>query len=83
MQALNSTKWFQPIIPGLLGLIPNCAASVIITRLFAMGGLTLGACIAGLVANAGLGLAMLIKQNPNKKHTFYIILSLYLNNIFV
>jgi len=74
---LNSTKWFQPLIAGLIGLIPNCASSVIITRLFAMGGLTLGACVSGLVANAGIGLALLVKQNENKKHTLYIILTLY------
>ena len=76
-QSLIATKWLQPFIAGLIGLIPNCASSVIITRLFAMGGLTLGACVSGLVANAGIGLALLVKQNENKKHTLYIILTLY------
>ena len=38
-----------------------------------MGGLTLGACVSGLVANAGIGLALLVKQNENKKHTLYIL----------
>lgn len=75
--ALNSAKFVQPFIAGLVGLIPNCASSVVITNLFAMGGLSLGACISGLVANAGIGLTILLKQNANKKHTIYIILSLY------
>ena len=79
--ALNSAKYLQPIIAGLIGLIPNCAASVVITNLFAMGGLSLGACIAGLIANAGLGLTILVKQNTNKKHTVFIIVTLYLISV--
>ena len=80
-QALNSALFAQPFIAGLIGLIPNCVSSVVITNLFAMGGLSLGACISGLVANAGMGLALLVKQNSNKKHTIYIILSLYLISV--
>ena len=80
-QALNSAKFAQPFIAGLIGLVPNCASSVVITNLFAIGGLSLGACISGLVANAGMGLAILVKQNSNKKHTMYIILSLYLISV--
>lgn len=78
---LNAVKWIQPFIAGLVGLIPNCASSVIITNLFAMGGLSLGACISGLIANAGIGLAVLVKQNPNRKHTISIILTLYLISV--
>ena len=81
ISALDTAKFAQPIVAGLVGLIPNCASSVIITRLFAMGGLSLGACISGLVANAGIGLALLVKQNSNKKHTLYIILTLYLISV--
>lgn len=78
---LNTTTWLQPIFAGLVGLIPNCASSVVISKFFAMGGLTLGACVAGLSANAGLGLMMLIKQNKNRKQTILIILSLYLISV--
>lgn len=79
--ALNSAKYVQPVIAGLIGLIPNCASSVVITNLFAMGGLSLGACISGLIANAGLGLTILVKQNTNRKHTIYIISALYLISV--
>ena len=79
--ALNSVKFAQPFIAGLIGLIPNCASSVVITNLFAMGGISLGACVSGLVANAGMGLALLVKQNNNKKHTIYIITTLYLISV--
>lgn len=79
--ALNSAKFAQPFIAGLIGLIPNCASSVVIANLFAMGGLSLGACVSGLIANAGLGLTILVKQNTSKKNTIYIILSLYLISV--
>ena len=78
---LSTTVWLQPLFAGLVGLIPNCASSVVISKLFAMGGLTLGATITGLSANAGLGLMMLIKENKNKKQTILIIVSLYLISV--
>lgn len=78
---LNSAKFIQPFLTGLVGLIPNCASSVIITNLFVMNGLSLGACISGLIANAGIGLAVLVKQNTNRKNTIFIILSLYLISV--
>lgn len=78
---LNTTIWLQPLLAGLVGLIPNCASSVVISKFYAMGGLTLGACISGLSANAGLGVMMLLKQNKNRKQTYLIILSLYLISV--
>ena len=78
---LNSAKYAQPFLTALVGLIPNCASSVIITNLFVMEGLSLGACISGLIANAGIGLAVLVKQNNNKKHTLVIIGSLYIISV--
>ena len=78
---LGTTMWLQPVLAGLIGLIPNCASSVVISKLFAMGGLTLGATITGLSANAGLGIMMLIKQNRNPKQTTGIIISLYLISV--
>ena len=74
---LNATKFLQPFIAGLVGLIPNCASSVIITKLFVMGGLSFGACISGLIANAGIGLAILVKQNTDRKNTLLVISILY------
>lgn len=78
---LSTTIWLQPLFAGLVGLIPNCASSVVVSKLFAMGGLTLGATITGLSANAGLGLMMLIKENKNKKQTLWIIVGLYLVSV--
>jgi hypothetical protein len=53
----------QPLIAVLIGLIPNCAASVAITQAFLSGALGFGAAIAGLSASAGLGLLVLLKEN--------------------
>jgi len=76
--AMMSTGFFEPFIVSLVGLIPNCAASVIITELFIAKGISLGACIAGLSINSGLALIMLFKFNKNTKENLAIIFSLYM-----
>jgi len=55
--------FFQPLIAVLVGFIPNCAASVVITQLFLKGGLDFGAAMAGLCASSGLGVLMLFRVN--------------------
>lgn len=74
---LNKAYFAQPFVSALVGLIPNCASSVIITQLFVSGSLSFGGCIAGLCANAGIALAVLIKQNKSTKNTIAIITILY------
>lgn len=81
--ALQSGYWFQPIVAALVGLIPNCASSVVISQLYAGGALSLGAAFAGLAANAGLGLAVLFKQNKNLKENLMIVLGLFLGSAAV
>ena len=80
---LAKGKFVQPLIAGLVGLIPNCASSVVITKLFINGGLTLGACITGLSVNAGIAYTLLVKQNENKKHAFYIILANFVFSLII
>lgn len=65
------------IIAGLIGLIPNCASSVIITQLFAKGLISAGALLAGLLVGAGLGILILFKTNKNLKQNIKIIALLY------
>lgn len=55
---------FQPLVATLVGLIPNCAASVVLAQLYLEGVLGFGATVAGLAAAAGLGLLVLIRHNP-------------------
>ncbi len=74
---LNSAYYAQPFISALVGLIPNCASSAIITELFLSGTISFGALMAGLCTNAGIAIAILIKQNKNKWNTVAIIGTMY------
>lgn len=69
-------------IASLIGLIPNCASSVVITQLYLSDAMTAGAFIAGLLVNAGVGLLTLVKFNKDKKQNLYIIMSLYGIGVF-
>ena len=75
---LAGTGYFQPFIAGLVGLIPNCASSVVLTELYITEGLTFGSAFAGLSVNAGIALTVLFKQNKNLKQNLLIVVSLYL-----
>ncbi|MCM1570041.1 MAG: arsenic efflux protein [Roseburia sp.] len=72
-----------PVLAGLVGLIPNCAASVAITELFLNGALSFGAMLAGLLVNAGVGLVVLFKVNHNKRENIRILVLLYVIGISV
>lgn len=72
---------FQPFIAALIGLIPNCAASVILTQLFLDGVISFASVIAGLCTGAGVGLIVLFKMNSDKKENVKIIVLLYLTAV--
>ena len=66
-----------PIIAGVIGLIPNCASSVILTELFVENIISMPILISGLCVNAGVGLLVLFKTNKNLKENFKIVCLLY------
>lgn len=70
---LELNRYISPLIASLIGVIPNCAASVVITNVYLLGGMPLGACISGLCMNAGLGLVFLFKKKSNIKETCLIL----------
>lgn len=70
---LQSSYYFAPLIACLIGLIPNCASSVVLTNLLVLGGLSFSACIAGLIVNAGIAYLVLFKQNKNQQHNLAIL----------
>ena len=66
----------QPFLAALVGLIPNCAASVAIAEMFLKGGLSYGSAIAGLCCSGGLGLLVLLRENRDFKDTLRVVVLL-------
>lgn len=67
-----------PIIAGLIGLVPNCASSVILTELFISNVISMPVLISGVAVNAGVGLLVLFKTNKDLKENLNIIGTLYI-----
>ena len=65
------------ILSGIVGLIPNCAASVVITQLYVEGVISIGATMSGLLVGAGAGLIVLFKENRDIKENVKIVALLY------
>ncbi len=68
-------------IAGLIGLIPNCASSVVITELYLDGIITSGQLLSGLFVGAGIGLPVLFRTNKNIKENFAVLLTVYLTGV--
>lgn len=75
---LGTNSLLAPFVASMIGLIPNCAASVVITELYLNGLLSLSSTIAGLLTGSGVAILVLFKSNKNKKENIRIVLLLYL-----
>lgn len=74
---IGGNFFFQPLLTALVGLVPNCAISVLFTRLYISGSLNFASTVAGLCTGAGLGLIVLFRMDKNKKECFKVLALLY------
>lgn len=74
---------FVYFIASLIGLIPNCASSIIMTELYLTNLITIGTLLSGLLTGSGLGLLILFKTNKDKKENIIILSTLYLIGVVV
>lgn len=81
--AIIGGAYVQPLITGLIGLIPNCASSVILTGTYINGGILFGSFVGGLCSNAGLGLVVLMKNTKKTKRNVLLIVTMYVISVVV
>ena len=76
-ERLSATLFSRPVVGelllALLGLIPNCSVSVIITQAYLSGIIRLGGLFAGLLANAGIGMLVLFRSNRDMRENFTVV----------
>ena len=75
---LSANPALSVFVSALVGLIPNCGASIIITQLYLDGALSTGAMMAGLLVAAGVGLLVLFRSNRHLKENLAILAALYI-----
>ena len=66
-------RYFAPLLASFVGLIPNCASSVLLTELYLNGSLAFGSLLAGLLVNSGLGVLILFKKKNTVNNAFVIV----------
>lgn len=75
---MGNDSLLAPFVVSLIGLIPNCASSVVITELYLSGVLSLSSAMAGLLTGSGVAMLVLFKSNKDKRENIRILLLVYL-----
>lgn len=78
----SSMPVLEQMLSALIGLIPNCASSVVITEFYLDGVISAGAMMAGLLVNAGVGMLVLFRLNRHVKQNLSIVGVMYLLGVF-
>ena len=79
---LGSNPVLSVLGSALVGLIPNCAASVVIAQLYVEGALGAGAMMAGLLVSAGVGLLVLVRTNRGLRQNLIVLAGLWATGVF-
>ena len=74
---------FGPFVGSLVGLIPNCGASIALSELYLNSAVSFGTCIAGLLTGSGVAILVLFKSNKNIKENIFVVTTLYLIGVLV
>lgn len=74
---MHRNRFLQPFIACAIGLIPNCASSVVLTETFLSGGIAFGSFVAGLCVNAGMGFVVLLRNVRQWKRNMILIAVCY------
>ena len=74
---LSGSFFASHILAGVVGLIPNCAASVVITEMYIDGLISTGTLLSGLLVGAGVGLLVLFRTNTDRKENIRLTLLLF------
>lgn len=75
---IRLNKYLTPLFSSIIGLIPNCASSLLLSEFFIEGNLSFGALLAGLLVNSGLGMMVLLRNRKSAKNIWIIILICFL-----
>lgn len=70
---LQGSVYFQPLAAGLIGLIPNCGSSIVITEAYTSGVLSFAGLVSGLSANSGVGILMIFRDKKTRKKGLAIL----------
>ena len=80
---LDANSYVTPLFATIIGSIPNCVSSVIISELYTFGGISFGACLGGLCINSGIGILYLLKDKKYYKDALLIYIILFATSLIV
>ncbi len=80
---LMTNKFLSPLFAVIVGIIPNCASSVVISKLYIMGGIGFGAALGGLCMNAGVAFIYLFKDAKHTKQNLIVFFMMFIISVAV